>query len=171
MKKKLVIFLVVLGVLVLGYNAVWLINLQKYVKLGHKIGYSEYYGAYAIEKDGYVFSVKKPRYLSFTGNLAVAEKRHYTQNKSEYEYTDLLVWPNFTGGYTIGVRICKESVEFGEERVMSDGNSIDLEFGKDGKLLPECAHLKDDYLANKSEIDNLIEKCEEVWGIDLPNLE
>ena len=109
--------------------------------------------------------------MSFTGNLAVTKKRHYTQNITEYEYIDLLVWPKFTGGYTTGVRICKESVEFGEERVMSDGNSIDLEFGKDGKLLPECAHLKDDYLAHKSEIENLIKKCEEVWGIDLPNLE
>ena len=171
MKRKLVIILVVLGVLILGYNVVWLINYQKYVKLGHKIGYSEYYGAYAMEKDGYVFSVKKPRYLSFTGNLAVAAKRHYTQNKTEYEYIDLLVWPRFTGGYTIGVRICKESVNYGEERVMSDGNSIDIEFGKDGKLLPECTHLKDDYLAYKNEIDNLIKQCEEVWEIDLPNLE
>lgn len=171
MKKKLLFILILLGILIIGYNAVWLINLQKYIKLEHKVGYSEHYGTYAIEKDGYVFSVRRPRYLSFTGNLAVTKKRHYTQDVSEYEYTDLLVWPEFTGGYTTGVRICRETVVYAEERVMSDGNSIDLEFGKDGKLIPECAYMEEDYLAHKSEIDELIINCEEVWGIDLPSFE
>lgn len=77
MKKingKKISLLVIISIILL-YNISWFlittIKYHPYVKVVPKNAY----GYNGLTKDGYCYNVKKPDYLSFTGNLGVASQK------------------------------------------------------------------------------------------------
>ncbi|AEV67192.1 hypothetical protein [Acetivibrio clariflavus] len=55
------------------------------------------------DENGYNYNVKKPNYLSLTGNLGVTNKTN--------EFA-LIIWPKIFGKYIYGVRIQQEEVVY-----------------------------------------------------------
>lgn len=168
MKKRIFVTVAIICSLFLMYNIVWGINCYQYRKYEKKVGYDEQRQSYVIEKDGYLFSVFRPDYLSFTGNLAI-NKRIIYGDKQEYNYIDMLIWPTLTGKFTVGIMIKHETTSQSETSMQVKGDSVDLEFDEKGALVPECAHLEKDYLEHKDEIEKLYSMAEEMWGIKLPH--
>lgn len=101
--KKRYFFLIIIlifGIWNLSWYAITTIKYNKYVEAIPK----NKWGLHFIEKDdGYTYSVKKPDYLSFTGNLAVA-------NNEKQEM--LIIWPLVTGGYEYGFRLQKDGLAY-----------------------------------------------------------
>jgi len=105
------------------------------------------WGLHFIKKeDGYIYSVKKPSYLSFTGNLGVA-------NNEKQEA--LIIWPLLSGGYEYGFRLQK------------DGRAYEIYVDEN----MEPIH-KDDMVAvqkveeYKAELEKLLSKANEMWLLE-----
>lgn len=60
----------------------------------------KYMSSVDTDEDGYQYNVKKPDYLSYTGNLCVAVP--------DGKYA-LLIWPKAVKGYRYGVQIQKDN--------------------------------------------------------------
>lgn len=97
----------------------------------------------STDKAGYLYNVKYPDYLSFTGNLAVA---------SPDGKAGLIIWPNIVRGYEFGVQI--EDGETYNIKVDSKFKAYDKNFSKIvGKY--------------KDDLNNLVKKAESFWNIEL----
>lgn len=99
--KRIIIFIILVFVVL---NASWFlittIKYNKFVKVLPKVKY----GSYGTKKeDGYNYSVKKPGYLHYTGNLAVSNSE-----KGEL----LIIWPLISGGYNYGIRLQKDGIAY-----------------------------------------------------------
>ncbi|TCT21700.1 hypothetical protein EDD68_1104 [Melghiribacillus thermohalophilus] len=94
--KKIILTLVSLFIL---WNIIWFSTITiMYKPYVEKVPKNDF-GVHFIEEDGYTFSVKKPDYLSFTGNLTVSNNK---------EGESLIIWPLVFGGYEYGVRLQKD---------------------------------------------------------------
>jgi len=72
-KKTLVVVAVTVLFVFLVYNVVWFINYKTYDKfIDHQyIESSDSRSSYSKKASGSTYTVKKPDYLQFTGNLAI----------------------------------------------------------------------------------------------------
>ena len=122
-KRGLEIFLAVLLGLFAVYNAVWFAYREiRYSPFTENV--PKTYGVYLTSKDDISYSVSKPSYLSFTGNLALTD-----ENTAE----GLIIWPEFLSGYKYAALIeARTEKENGKEvpvlapiMIDKDGNWID----------------------------------------------
>lgn len=92
--KRIIIFIIsAFAVMNISWFLITTIKYDKFIKDLPKVEGS----SYGMKKeDGYNYSVKKPGYLHYTGNLAVSNSK-----KGEL----LIIWPLISGGYEYGVRI------------------------------------------------------------------
>lgn len=114
MKKYKIIFTVGIALLV-SYHLVWFsIYYLKYSPYTENIPKTEN-GKYVLQENDYYFSVKKPSYLTLTGNLAVM---------NEKENLSLIIWPLLTGGYEYGLQILDDDGVQYSVMIDSDSNYL-----------------------------------------------
>ncbi|PGE68924.1 hypothetical protein [Bacillus toyonensis] len=140
--KKIVLILIILFGL---WNLIWFVTVTiKYQKFVDAVPKNKY-GVYNKEESGYVFNVKTPDYLRFTGNLGV----------SKVESLDgLIIWPLLFGGYEYGVRLQKGDQVF-EIYVDENMNPIYT----DDKLAIE--QIK----KYQEEVQAMISKANDMWDL------
>ena len=143
MKKKIITIGIIAVSLFVLINLVWFIVVTiRYNKFIEAVPKNEW-GRYFIRKDdGYMYSVKKPSYLSFTGNLGVVSKESDEA---------LIIWPSIFDGYEYGFRLQKEEKAY-EIYVDENMNPI---YEKD-------AHIVNKF---KTELEELFSKANETWNL------
>lgn len=97
----------------------------------------------STDKSGYLYNVKYPDYLSFTGNLAVA---------TPDGKVGLIIWPNIAKGYEFGVQI-------------EDGESYNIKV--DSQFKPYNKNFSKIVGKYKDDLNNLVKKAESFWNIEL----
>ncbi|MEG1819966.1 MAG: hypothetical protein RR012_07840 [Oscillospiraceae bacterium] len=136
-KKKILIILIVLfGI----YNAIWSIIINDiYSPVQDFLDGKEY----ITDEEYYSYSLSKPYYLQYTGNLAVTDK--------DGNYV-LLIWPVVFGEDEYGVLINgdKETYSVYVDKFMK---------AKD----PREQHIIDE---NKAQVEKLFEKANKFWDIN-----
>lgn len=139
------ILLLIISIFVLWNLSWFLITTIKYHKFVEAVPKNEF-GVHITEDDGYLYHVKKPGYLHFTGNLGVAK------NDS---MDGLIIWPLLSGGFKYGIRL------------QSDGEVYEIYVDENMKPIK-----KDDIVAvqqveqNKAEIEGMISKANEIWNLE-----
>lgn len=97
--------------------------------------------------EGYDYLVKYPDYLSFTGNLSVG-----MPVVDDDPFTDaLLVWPQLDGNYEYGLLIYEEDSGY-QIYIDAQGNALDDTYNE---VIER----------HKDDIDMLLEKADDMWGI------
>ncbi|MFD3158846.1 hypothetical protein ACFIJ5_18720 (plasmid) [Haloimpatiens sp. FM7330] len=141
--KKIIIFIIlVFAVLNASWFLITTIRYNKFVKDLPKVKY----GSYGTKKeDGYNYSVKKPDYLHYTGNLAV--------NNSEKGEL-LIIWPLISGGYKYGV-ILQEKQESWNIYIDENMKPIDKDDPYAAQKIEE----------HKAGVKALISKANEMWNL------
>lgn len=142
--KNILVFIVLIFGL---WNLSWFLSTTiKYDKFVEVVPKNEF-GVHFLEKeDGYIYSVKKPGYLSFTGNLAVS---------NDEKQESLIIWPLITGGYEYGFSIQKDGQPY-EFYVDENMKPID----KDDSVAIEKV---EEY---KVELEELLSKAKEMWKLE-----
>jgi hypothetical protein len=142
--KRVIIIVIVLFLIL---NAIWYIfTTQRYSPFTDAVPLNDM-GIHYIEKEGYSYSVKKPDYLYYTGNLAV--------NHPDRE-SSLIIWPEVNGKYTLGFRLQENEEAF--------------EIYLDEKLTPLEEYEDTDVASQKvkehqKEINDLFSKADQMWNI------
>lgn len=143
-KKKNIFILIIIAFVAL--NIIWFsitsVKYNKFIKDLPRFGSIYSYGTL---KDGYNYHVKKPSYLSYTGNLAVS-------NNETGEL--LIIWPLIFGGYEYGIRLEEDGIGY-EFYVDENMNPIN----KEDPYAVQCIE------KNKSSIDVLLSKANEMWKL------
>ncbi|MBA4538844.1 hypothetical protein H1Z61_17380 [Bacillus aquiflavi] len=150
--KKYKKIIVALTILIVLYNISWFsVYFFKYHSYTKNFPITEN-GKYLLEKDGYYFSVKKPDYLSYTGNLAITNK---TNDLS------IIIWPLLTKGYEYGLQMTSDDQTIYHIIVDSDLKYVD---DKNSKFIDKTVAnkiIKD----NKTEIEAMVSKAHNIWNI------
>lgn len=146
------------------YCAVWSDNVtsryEPYCKaLGKDVGV----GRTAAEKDGYMYSVHKPPFLSFTGNLSISENLVVKENQPAETYVNLCIWLRGIRRYEIEVML----IEF--EAGSSNGVATQFMVDRHGDLLDDTSENRRLYEKNRKKIEKIYRLSYEMWGI--PELE
>lgn len=165
-KWKKVLF--VLGGIFILYSAIW----SAYVtyryepfrkKLGTTVGVSKSY----LQKDRYTYSVFKPHFLSFTGNLHISEYITVGDDHDETVSADLIIWPRGINDYEIGVGIITTTTYNNGHSTYSICTNMMLD--KDMNLLDDTPENRALYEQNLDKIENLYHLAYDMWGIlELP---
>lgn len=119
-------------------------------------------GVSRIEKDGYTYSVFKPAYLTFTGNLSISENMFvyvYDQPDETYYNVVLIIWPRGINDYEVDVQI----TEF--EPGSTVGVSWDMRLDENMNLLDDTAENIRLYEKNLDKIEEMYHLAYEMWGI------
>lgn len=154
-KGAAIFFAVLLGLFAV-YNAVWFAYREiRYKPLTENI--ENRYGVYLTAIDDVSYSVAKPSYLSFTGNLNLVDAQ---------THEGLLIWPEFPSGYRYAADIVvRTDEENGREipvlaHIMIDenGNWID-DSGNYGKKEREIFDEK------QEEIKEWLRLADEMWNL------
>jgi len=103
MKKRYKWIIVILITFIL-INIIWYINYSMYSP--YKEGYQKFKTCYNRSNKEYEFTVKQPAYTSFTGNLAIANKR---------DTLSIIIWPGLfmTQPFEYGAIIYDEESQHG----------------------------------------------------------
>ncbi|MCP3795520.1 MULTISPECIES: hypothetical protein [unclassified Paenibacillus] len=128
------------------WNAVWFILTNNRYDDFLKAVPKSKFGNHIIKKDGYVYNVKRPDYLSFTGNLGI--------NNPEARET-LIIWPLIDGSYEFGVRLQKDGIIY-ELSLDEQMQPVDQNDKQTNILIQEL----------KPEITALYEKANSMWKLD-----
>lgn len=101
-QKKIITVVIFVIALFIMYNIIWFGWREKkynlYVK--NMETFIEQVSYVHTDEEGYLYNVKKPDYLCYTGNLCVA-----SPNGEEA----LLIWPRVFGGYKYGLQVEKDN--------------------------------------------------------------
>ena len=148
MKSKLKYILLIVLVLFIAYNFIWYFGIYK-VYSGYEKDFPviEDSGVKIyVDNDEYQYSVNKPSYLLWDGNLAVAEKdiKH-----------GLIIWLDFGG---------KRGCE-GVILTNNSGEMKQIELIKRDKAKNEVD--QDIVDENRDTIDLLYEKAEDIWNLEM----
>ncbi|MNW45226.1 hypothetical protein D3C74_224850 [compost metagenome] len=145
-KVKILIIVGLILVLLFGvWNIVWLIMTNnRYADFLEAVPKSKF-GNHTMKKNGYSYNVKRPDYLSFTGNLGIND----TDGGNS-----LIIWPLINGGYEYGIRIQTR----GEAYELYLNEQLEP-INKDNK---QAAQLVQEF---KPEIAALFEKANSVWDL------
>lgn len=163
-KKIKIILLALLGVMIL-YTTLW----SAYVTVRYSPFIKAQGGQKLLEKDGYVYYVKKPTFPSFTGNLSIAESRRIKPHDDGI-YAYLIIWPRAFGGYDVAANIGTTTVDienrsshtFAYGIMLDEDRKPDYSVSDVYKIYAENKELFDN---NMYRIDDLYEKSHEMWGI------
>lgn len=143
-KRRVIIILTVIGVLFGLYNLIWYFTTQS--KYGNYIDHMDEFVAnrsYILNPgDGYLYNVKYPDYLTFTGNLGISDDNHLIS---------LIIWPSFIGENKYGVRIT------------DNDNVYEVMLDKEMKAKEsENNEIIDKHIG---EIQEMFQKADEQWDI------
>lgn len=147
-RKKVIIIIILLFATI---NILWasIVNIKynKYVKAIPKNSFGTYS---MVDDDGYNFNVKKPDYLSFIGNLGIA---NYTTGEA------LIIWPKITGEYEFGLRLQNEEMV------------LDAYIDKDLKSLHKnskhAEYVNKQIEEHRGEIEKLFKLADELWDLNI----
>lgn len=100
-KRKLIVGIVIMLVIFVGYNIGWYQwKNVKYSKYTEELNCFVENRSYVLKgEDNYLYNVKVPDYLRYTGNMCVST--------ADGKYA-LIIWPNILKGYEYGVQIQEE---------------------------------------------------------------
>lgn len=158
-KKILIIVSCVLLATVLIYSAAWYVNYIKYDKWEKKLGYCVKHMKYVLKEDDYMYSVAKPTYPCFTGNLGISQAVS-DENKVGF---DVIIWPKAGGKNEIGVIIKETKYNEATGEFETTGYEVMLDGNKN--LMTNEEHLLEIYKENYDELEKLYDKANELWGI------
>jgi hypothetical protein len=146
MRIQKILLLISISIFAL-FNISWfLITSIKYQPYIEVIPKNEY-GFYGFtDEEGYNYNVKKPDYLSYTGNLGITDKNN--------EFA-LIIWPKMFGKYKYGLRIQKDNEAY-EIYVNENLEPILQEDNESIKSLIE---------KYKPEISKLFTTAKETWDL------
>lgn len=149
MKKVTVktILLLIISIFIVLNISWFLITTIKYDKYIEPIPKNEW-GFHFIKKDGYIYSVKKPDYLYYTGNLAVDNTK---------KQTSLIIWPLIKGGYIYGFRLQEEGQAY-EIYIDKNMKPTDKDKGDPVSIQKVEEH--------KADLQELFSKANEMWGLE-----
>ncbi|SET56110.1 hypothetical protein [[Clostridium] polysaccharolyticum] len=122
MKKKLNVkrIAVMCVILFAGYNLLWagwrFCRYHPYGK-GMKV-FRKHMSYVYTDQDGYLYNVKQPDYLIYSGNLCVA---------APDESCALLIWPNIVKGYRYGAQVNKNNITY-SIMLENDLNPRDMQY-------------------------------------------
>lgn len=142
--KKIIILLMVICLLFGVYNLIWYFTTQvKYSTYSENMDEFIPNRSYVLEgEDGYLYNVKYPDYLSFTGNLGVSN------NNNE---VSLIIWPSIFGEDKYGLKI--DTIDDSYEIIID--REMKAEVSEDDKIIEKY----------KEEIEKLFQKADERWNI------
>ncbi|WP_413405569.1 hypothetical protein [Paenibacillus amylolyticus] len=104
------------------------------------------FGVNHFKKDGYYFNVKKPDFLSYTGNLGVV---------NEDGTASLIIWPSLFEKNEYGVRLEKDGLAF-ESMINENLEPIVNVDSPENKKINEY----------KPQMEMLFAKAREVWELE-----
>ena len=177
-KKKIIGVVACLVLIICTYLVLWVINYNKYSKWEKNLSYNEWSDLYTYVDGDIQYTMEKPPLYSFRGSLSIIEYPGLSklQNKSqgvESDKTqdnveendagyakaraDIIVWPQFTGGYKIAVTITVED-ENGE-----DYKNILLD--QDMNLIEKKDSDRKVYEQYKELIENAYDRVKNMWDI------
>lgn len=141
-KRILIVIISVFAVLNISWFLITTIKYNKFVKDLPKVKGN----SYGIKKeDGYNYSVKKPGYLHYTGNLAVSNSK-----KGEL----LIIWPLISGGYNYGIRI------------QEDGEAYEIYVDKNMKPIDtDDTYAVQNIKKHKAGVEELLSKANKMWQL------
>lgn len=152
-KKVIILTAIILLIGFIAWNVSWYVYVsKKYTPLTEVVPKDKYGSHHIVDSDGYNFSVTKPMYLFFTGNLAVVAP--------DIAYT-LIIWPEVFGGYEYGLRIQDANSGY-EIMVDEDGNALRLEGQSDREFEQAVAAIQD----HKENIQIIFEKAHSLWDLE-----
>ena len=168
MKKRSIVFKVIITLIALFaiYNVYWLVfSYIRWKPLCEQVGYNEQFGDYTkivgeLETyDRYIYYVALPRYLTFSGNLSLAQT---AVDGSTRPTVDLLIFPEI-GGYRVETQIIFNKTDE-KETTMETGGTITLNENMEfyGEPTEEEKELFEKY---KPEIQHTFDKMREVWDL------
>ena len=161
LNKKWIKVLLAIGIIFFLYIEVWgTYVIFRYEPFRKKLGDTVGYKTSSLEKDGYRYSVFKPHFLSFTGNLHIADK---SIRQNDEIYVDLIIWPCGINGYKVGVGIYRPTTyysEYSSYRVVTN-----MMLDKNMNLLDDTPENRALYEQNLDKIENLYHLAYEMWGI------
>lgn len=173
--KKIKITIISLIVIFILVNISWFIFVHvKYNPYEQAVKKSTLNSSESEEYDkNFTYSVKKPDYLSLTGNLAVTQNitisskgvRLEKDGKKRYSGVDIdaIIWPNISGTYVIVINIFDYN-----GKVDSNGNSKyeEYEFSLDENMKPIENYNEEKYEYYKAYIDMMCNKINLMWNIN-----
>ena len=169
MKKRSIVFKVIITLIALFaiYNVYWLVfSYIRWKPLCEQVGYNEQFKDYSKfvgelgEYDRYVFFVSLPRYLSFAGNLSIAQ----TAVPGDARPTvDMLIFPEI-GGYRIETQIITHKSSESEV-ILEVGGCVTLNENMEfyGEPTEEEKELFEKYNA---EIKHAFDIMRSVWDLE-----
>lgn len=143
-KKKSKIIIAVSSIFVLFsiFNLLWYLSYKNYSNYSENLEEFVPRKSYVLKKEGYLFNVKYPDYLSFTGNLAVA---------TNDEKIALIIWPSYFGKTKYGIQIEDEDKMIHSIMIEKNRKAVN---SKDRKMIE----------SNMVDIKSLFQKSEVMWG-------
>ena len=168
MKKRSIVFKIIITLIALFaiYNVYWLVfSYIRWKPLCEQVGYNERFGDYTkivgeLETyDRYIYYVALPRYLTFGGNLSLAQT---AVDGSTRPTVDLLIFPEI-GGYRVETQIIFNKTDE-KETTMETGGTITLNECMEfyGEPTEKEKELFEKY---KPEIQHTFDKMREVWDL------
>lgn len=142
------------------YNTVWSVYVAcRYTPFCEALGCKTAFVRCSQTDGNYNYHVKKPDYLSFTGNLAISEVITAGEKKDR---VNIIIWPKGFHHYEVGAGVSYVVYDASGNLTM-DGWSMML--NEDMELLETDAHSKEIYEKYKDEIAILYDLAYQKWGI------
>ena len=164
LNKKCIKVLLAIGIIFFLYIEVWGTYVAfRYEPFRKKLGDTVGYNTSSLKKDGYQYSVFKPHFLSFTGNLHITKLPYADNGQNDEIPVDIIIWPCGINDYKVGVGISGPITyysEYSSHRVITD-----MVLDKDMNLLDDTPEKRALYEQNLDEIETLYHLAYEMWGI------
>ena len=112
-KVKIIIITIVLLIIIsiLAYISAWLVyyfSFNKYTKSVPFNNSEQYYGYVLQEDDGYIYSVFKPDFMDFRGEISITKQIILSsdpENAVPFDCCEFLIFPSLNGKYEIWVTV------------------------------------------------------------------
>lgn len=168
-KRKIIVMLCLTPLVVfMILNVVWFTYVYtEYHKYETAVGYDKDRQKYFYrDEDDFVYSVSRPYYLHYTGNLSISQVIHVDENGNvlNESVVGLIIWPDIQGNCEYGV-----TIEIPEKNNKDSGNAyVSYEFLLDDEQQSvEQLNDHDESIltSHRDDIDVLYEKSRKMWGI------
>lgn len=133
---------VILSFNVIIFHICWIYNYSLFMKFTDGLNELKKFETFSVLKDNYIYHVKFPYYLRFTGNLAVATSKN--------EYT-LIIWPSRY-----------KQTEYGVMLPIEEDTVISIMIDKNLKAEDQYDQIYVEQ--NREQIEDLFQKAYDKWG-------
>lgn len=164
LNKKWIKVLLAIGIIFFLYIEVWSTYVAfRYEPFRKKLGDTVGYNTSSLTKDGYKYSIFKPHFLSFTGNLHIYEPADAGNGQNDEISVDLTIWPCGINDYKVMVGIFEPTTYYSKYSSYRVVTNIKLD--KNMNLLDDTPEKRALYEQNLDKIENLYHLAYEMWGI------